>query len=79
MAEAIYLLSAGIVLLLALAAVLHPDIQTGVVGTLALGSAMLCGLAGLAEEPPRWVVGATASMAVGGLWAAWRWRRGRRS
>jgi len=77
MAECIYWLSLAIVIVAAVVIALHRAIPGDVVGMTAMGGVAVFALAGFDVDPPNWLIGFTASLAAGCLWAAtrWQWKR----
>lgn len=77
MLTALYHASLAVICATALWLALDPRIPSGIVGTLALGGVAVFSLAAAEGDPPNWLVGQTASLAVGCLWGATRvlWRR----
>lgn len=72
---AAYAMSAGVLIVCAMALALNQEIKTGIVGSLALGAIVVCQLVGLERfgEVPNWRALLTISEAVLAMWAAYRW------
>ena len=74
MIEALYYLSLAVVIVSALVVALHSAIPGGFVGATCLGGVAVFAMAGFDSDPPRWLVGFTASLAATCIWALTRWR-----
>ncbi len=72
-AQSIYWVSLGVLILLAFVIALHPLIRAGIVGCVALGGVVLFALAGYDQPAPNWLVGLIASVALLGVYVALRW------
>jgi len=77
--EWVYGLAIGVLVVIAMAAALHPGIPTGIVGTTLIGGIVLCQLAAVERwgETPNWRALLTILEAGLAAWAMVRWIVGR--
>lgn len=69
----IYQASLAVIVIAAVLLALDQRIQTGIVGTAALGGVAVFSVAAAdVADPPNWLVGQTASLAGAALWAVTR-------